>query len=156
VRGLADQATLMARGFLARILYSLPHSKVGSRRVAAPPAPAAVEEEYQRLSLALWRLGGPIDPGEKVTPKLLTFAPDADAALQQFERWREPQMAEGEPLSHLAGWAQKLAGACARIAGGLHVAHMIPDGQVPLRVCRESVESAIRLGKEYLLPHARS
>jgi hypothetical protein len=154
IRGLSEKASLMARGLLARFLYSLPVSKVGSRQIAAPPVPAAVEEEYQRLPLALWRLGGAIDPGEKVTPQLLTFAPDADAALQGFERWLEPQLAEGEQLHHLAGWAQKLAGACARIAGGLHVAGMIADGKVSVRVCRESVADAIRLAKEYLLPHA--
>jgi hypothetical protein len=149
VRGLAEKASLMARGFLARILYSLPRSAVGSRRVAAPPVPPAVADEYARNSLTLWRIKGDKEP----LP--LRFSDEANDALQEFERWLEPQLAEGETLRHLAGWAQKAAGACARIAAGLHVAGAIPEGRtLPLYIEGGTVEAAIRLVKEYLLPHA--
>jgi hypothetical protein len=85
----------------------------------------------------------------------LRFSPEADHALQAFERWLEPQLAEGEELSHLAGWANKLAGAIARIAGILHVANAVglgrPWGEP---ISEETVTSAIRFGRDYLLPHA--
>src|SRR5262249_761946 len=59
----------------------------------------------------------------------------------------------GEPLSWLAGWANKLAGACARIAGVLHVAEM-HEPWAPI-ISEATARAAIRLGRDYLLPHAK-
>jgi hypothetical protein len=100
----------------------------------------------------LWQL-----EGGREGPCLLQFSPGADAALQDFERWLEPQLAPGEDLSLLAGWANKLAGACARLAGILHCAEAAGEGQPPaVSVSRETVERAVQLGRDYLLPHAQA
>ena len=82
---------------------------------------------------------------------------DADKLLQSFESWLEPQLAEGEPLSYLAGWANKLAGAIARISGILHMAQTIGEGeswQQPISA--KIVADAIRIGRDYLLQHAQA
>jgi hypothetical protein len=54
----------------------------------------------------------------------------------------------------MAGWGNKLAGACARIAGVLHLCSGL--GQVGSEITQNTVEAAIRLGREYFLPHARA
>jgi hypothetical protein len=155
IRGLADQSSLRGRGFLARFLYAIPKSLVGRRTVAPAPVPEQVAERFRSMVLALWKLPGSVDETGKPTPNWLRFSPGADRAMRSFESWLEPQLAEGEELSHLAGWANKLAGAIARIAGILHVADGIGQGrpwQEPIR--EETVIAAIRLGRDYLLPHA--
>src|SRR5262249_1045282 len=59
-------------------------------------------------------------------------------------------------LAHLAGWANKLAGVIARIAAILHITATIGEGNVPATISREITEAAIRIGRDYLLPHALS
>src|SRR5262249_12114905 len=52
---------------------------------------------------------------------------------------------------YLAGWASKLSGAIARIAGILHLANGSPPGTP---ISEMTAQAAIRLGRDYLLPHA--
>jgi hypothetical protein len=150
IAGLASEAQLRGRGFLARWLYSLPTSKVGRRLVRASPVPSEVEKTYQANLLKLWELKGSAN-----APHLLTFSPEADVALAEFEGWLEPQLAPEEELSLLAGWANKLAGTIARIAGILHVAGAVGRGVAwDFPVEAVTVAKAITLGKDYFLPHA--
>jgi hypothetical protein len=157
IRGLAEHAGMRGRGFLARFLYALPASLVGRRRIKPAPVPKAVLDGFHDIVLALWRLPGAADEHGQEVPHWLEFSPAADSCLEDFERWLEPQLAPGEELSLLAGWAQKLAGAVARIAAVLHMAATAGRGQawqVPIR--EDTVAAAIRLGKDYLLPHAQA
>jgi hypothetical protein len=147
IRGLAERATLKHRGFLARWMYALPVSLVGRRTIAARPVPAATTAAYRKVMMDLWRTE------QASQPLLLAFSPQADQALRDLEGWLEPQLAEGEELSLLAGWANKLAGACARIAGILHLAGGLTCA-VPIP--GPTAAAAIRLGREYLLPHAQA
>jgi hypothetical protein len=155
IRGLADQATMRARGFLARFLFSLPKSKVGRRKIPCPAIPAAVAQKYHDIVLDLWRIQGIVDEHGKPAPNWIHFSQDADHELREFERWLEPLLAEGEELSYLSGWANKLAGAIARITGIIHVAGAISEGhswEVPIKF--DTICKAIQLGRDYLLPHA--
>src|SRR5262249_27741798 len=117
IRGLAEQASMRGRGFLARFLYAMPTSLVGRRKTAAPAVPRTIAAAYWDGMLTLWRLQGTVDDAGRPAPRLLDFSPGADRALRGFQDWLEPQLADGEPLSFLAGWANKLAGAVARTAG---------------------------------------
>ena len=88
-------------------------------------------------------------------PIYLRFSPEADAALREFEKWLEPQLAEGEELSHLAEWANKLAGGIARIAGILHMAEYVEtNGNYSVPITLTTVQAAVSIGRDYLLPHA--
>src|SRR5262249_4752323 len=98
IHGLAEQASMRTRGFLARWLYSLPASLGGRRKVAARPVPAEVTRASREALLRLWRLDLPTEPWR------LAFSPEADVAMRALEEWLEPQLAEGEELSLLAGW----------------------------------------------------
>jgi hypothetical protein len=146
IRGTAEQSTLKHRGFLARWLYAIPTSRVGCRAITPRPVPASVRDGYRECVLRLWRLEVPEDAE-------LIFSAEADREMQELQRWLEPRLAEGEELSALAGWAGKLAGACARIAGVLHLAAGdAPDEEIGSL----TVRAAIKLGRDYLLPHAQA
>jgi hypothetical protein len=155
IRGLAEQATMRGRGFLARFLYGLPRSLVGSRKVAATPVKKTLASLYATGIKALWQLCGAVNDRRDAAHELC-FGPDAEVLMRDFERWLEPQLADGEELSFLAGWAGKLAGAVARIAGILHAAQAIDNG-IPWTqpIPATTVEAALRLGRDYFLPHAQ-
>jgi hypothetical protein len=163
IRGLATNASLRGRGFLARLLYSIPTSKVGTRTIAPAPTSPEAEEEYYEAVQAVWCVAAPPDEGlsltaGKVRVHWLTFGPEADRLMREFENYLEPQLAEGAELFHLAGWANKLAGACARIAGILHVAKLIAEGKdwCNTPISGDTAAGAIALGRDYLLPHAQA
>jgi hypothetical protein len=156
IRGLASDATLKTRGFLARFLYSIPASLVGRRKIAPHAVPEYIAEAFRANMLAMWKTFAQVDETGKEVPNWLHFSASADGAMRDFEAWIEPLLAPGGELFSLAGWANKLAGAVARIAAILHVARAIGEGQrwnIP--VSRETVLAAIRLGRDYLLPHAK-
>jgi replicative DNA helicase len=149
IRGLADTPAMRGRGFLARPFYSIPKSKVGARRIAPRPMSPAVRQEYIDTVLTLWRI-----PAEG-TPTVLVFSAAAEQTFRQSEEWLEPQLAEGEELATLAGWASKLAGGIARISGILHVVEAIQTGRTwNVPISESTVAKAIRFGRDYLLPHA--
>ena len=91
--------------------------------------------------------------GLRAEGAVVPFSADADALLRDFERWLEPQLGPEGDLASLGGWANKLAGACARVAG---IFHLIANGGAGagLPVAPETVEAAIALGQHYFLPHA--
>jgi hypothetical protein len=154
IRGLAEQASMRGRGFLARWLYGLPASNVGNRTTAPAAVSPDVARGYAAGMLALWRLPKHAFAGHECAWELELSA-EADGALQTLERWLEPQLAEGEPLAALAGWANKLAGAVARLALILHMAGTAGAGAAWNEpIGPETVEAAITLGRDYYLPHA--
>jgi hypothetical protein len=153
IQGLAEQASMRGRGFLARFLYALPQSRVGGRTIKPAPVPRGVADAFQDAVTVLWRLRGAADEKGRPAPHWLEFSPAADRLLADFERWLEPRLKLGEELSHLAGWANKLAGAVARLAAVLHMAGSA-GGSWDATVSEAAVSAAIRLGRDYLLPHA--
>jgi DNA polymerase-1 len=155
IQGLAEEATLRARGFLARWLYSLPISLVGRRNIAGAPVPGDVKRGYDQLVKALWLLAGTVDERGRPAPNWLHFSPGADKLMQDFETGLEPRLGDDGDLFHLAGWANKLAGAIARVAGILHICSAVSTGESWQQPVGETtVSAAIRLGRDYLLPHA--
>lgn len=103
-----------SRGFLARWLYALPSSKLGSRTLEPRPIPTEIEGQYQKgISNLL-----DYEPGATVTLRLST---SAYSEWKQFQRSLEPQLLDGGILCELKDWGAKLAGASLRLAGILHM-----------------------------------
>ena len=79
----------------------------------------------------------------------------SDAALGTFQQWMaeiEPRRRPDADLGHIQGWASKLDGAVARIAGLLHLAERFTgDWRTP--VSDQTLISAISVGN-YLIDHA--
>jgi hypothetical protein len=131
---------------------------VGTRKIAAAPVRDATEEIYRKAVISLWETTPRIGEDGQPAPHYLQFSEEADHAMQAFETWLEPRLAPGEDLSSLAGWPTKLVGAVARLSGILHTAGGW-TGEI-LKFARtidaRTVEAAIRIGRDYLLPHAKA
>jgi replicative DNA helicase len=156
ISGLAEQASMRGRGFLARWLYSCPPSMVGKRKTAPAPVPEQVVRRYQQGMFELWGLQSNTLAGVDCAWEM-ELSRGADDALRALESWLEPQLAEGAPLSCLAGWANKLAGAVARLSVIMHMAGTLGvRGTWNVPIGRKTVEAAVAIGRDYYLPHARA
>jgi hypothetical protein len=93
-----------------------------------------------------------LGPPDEHGPAALYFTPSARALFQAYRAELEPQLAIDGDLGHMAGWASKLPGAIARIAGLLHVAAHA-GRRPPEWIDEPVVASAIELGR-YFLAHA--
>ena len=156
IRGLADKPGFRERGLLGRFLYSLPASMLGRRDTNPPPVPDVVRSAYQENVLALLHLPQCLGEDSQADRKVLTFEPDAQEALQQFEQWVEPRLGEFGELGRMTDWAGKLVGAVGRLAAILHMARFAGSTapwEIP--ISGETLESAIRIGR-YLIPHAKA
>lgn len=144
LRDIARMPGFRGRGLLARILYSLPTSTVGRRKIAPPPVPADVADTYEAEVKAL--VASLADLAEPVE---LTLRPDADEHLRQFEAEIEPQLGDHGTLAHIADWGSKLAGATLRIAGLIHLAERFHSGWAT-PVNAGALHAGIRIGRYYL------
>jgi replicative DNA helicase len=144
---LVDIATMpgfRSRGLLARILYSLPASTVGRRKIGPPPVPEPVATAYTTnlraltLTLADWS-----------DPAVLPLSPEANDVVLHQEASLEPRLhAEHGDLASIVDWAAKNVGAVVRIAGLLHIA--THRAATPHPIGAETVHAAARLGTYYL------
>lgn len=121
---IAGPSAFRGRGLLARILYAMPQSKVGTRRINQPPPDPEVVANYHALIATLVRS---LDPwgGD---PARLTFDTDATKLLVQLETDVEARLAPGRELASISDWGSKWLGAVIRIAGLLHLADHPEDG----------------------------
>ncbi len=128
LQNLSDQPGFRGRGLLARFLYALPPSPLGSRLLQPNPVPALVAESYSAGVKRLLALPAPA-PGTngELTTWQLRFSPDAYCSWKDFQRSIELLMREDGKLYHLKDWAAKLPGAAARIAGVMHCVCASPE-----------------------------
>ena len=148
LEGLLENSAFRGRGLLARFLYSLPESRIGSRKIEPAPVPESVNQAYHDV---VWRLCElPWEPDQS---QCLLLAGDAWVLLRQFMQELEPELGAGGELDSAQDWGSKLAGAVVRIAGVLHcVIHA--DGEPWLHpVAATTMQSAIEIG-HYAVVHA--
>ena len=153
--GLLRNPSMRGRGLLARFLYSVPPSPVGHREIDVPPVPTSVRECYVDNVRRLLSLKPAQDADGKPVPHALYLEDDALRSILDTMAWLEPQLADGQNLEVVKDWANKLAGAIARIAGILHMAkHVNHPEPWKIRINAETVGKAVTIGTSYLLEHA--
>ncbi|WP_405018034.1 YfjI family protein [Kitasatospora sp. NBC_00070] len=135
------------RGLLARYLYSVPVSLVGSRSQEPELIPDHVADTYAtRLAALTTELADWTDPA------VLTITPEADAVLMAYQKVTESRLAKGGSLALVVKWASKRDGAVARLAGLLHIAtHPTDAWRRPVEAA--TMAAATRLG-DYFTVHA--
>lgn len=121
IRGLGERTELRGQGLLARFLYSIPRSLLGSRDIDALPVPEAVTQEYHRVVLEICGLARLGVPSSSVETHYLQLSSEAAACLRQFMADLEPRLGRLGDLAGIQDWGGKLAGAVARLAGVLHL-----------------------------------
>lgn len=166
VQEMGDNKQLRGVGMWARFLYSFPVSRVGTRTYNEDPVPREVLEAYDQLIAALircvprsWGHYDPFNPDDfvkKQEAEALQFDCDAWETLRPFVCNIDQRCAPGRDLCSISDWAGKLRGAVVRIAGLLHVADAVIEGEDPAAcaVNAATVRRAITIG-EYLLSHAK-
>jgi len=154
LEGLADVPILRERGVLARFLFSLPVSPLGSRRSITEPLSGNVRSRYAvMLECLLTHARGMHIDGVPFR-RALHFDAEAQALFTAFQDEVEPLLGEFGELSEIAGWGGKLVGAAARIAGLLHVAAH-PDRPDTDPVTAETLSGALEIGR-YAFAHAKA
>jgi hypothetical protein len=88
-----------------------------------------------------------------LVPRVVNLSADARGYLTAFMDEIEPQLAEGGALRPIGDWANKLAGAVARIATVLHYAEKSFEPNSIMEIPAKAVQDAIKIG-QYLIPHA--
>lgn len=142
IRGLAGNPAFRGRGLLARFLYAIPASRIGSRKIA----PATVSETTCREYHNLIRKLAAIDSGT-----MLRLSASAAELLPTWEEEVESMLAEGGDLEAICDWGAKLAGATLRIAGILHCAEFRSKPEISPHTLQAAIEIA-----RYLIPHAEA
>lgn len=148
IKEIANAPGFRGKGLLGRILYSLPASNVGYRKVDAAPVPPKVVEQYnssvKQLVLAMY---------DWQDPARLQLTDDAaDLFTAHRERTESRLRPHQGDLSHIADWAGKYDGAVARLAGLLHLAGHVSEGwRQPITA--DTLDAAAKLGN-YFTVHA--
>jgi hypothetical protein len=155
LRSLRETSEFRGEGLLARFLYAVPESMVGSRNLRAEGVPLHVAARYRERVNALLSLPFGSDENGATAPHVMELTTDARERLIVFREGLEPRQGRGGDLSHVADWAGKLAGAAARIAALLHLSQLAGHPE-PWRtpVTAEAMDAAIAVAREFLIPHA--
>lgn len=146
---LAAGKRMRANGMLARPLYAVPKSNIGTRDVRQrKPIPRDIEEGYHRAIMALLE-GYELRDQE---PRVLPFAADALEPWLAFSDGVERHQGEGGRFEAISDWTSKLPGAAARLAAVFQIAEHGLDSHV---VGLAAVERALDLCR-LLIPHAEA
>jgi hypothetical protein len=122
LKRLADNTSFRGRGLLARFLYFLPSSPLGRRTLEPKPVAKNITDEYEKAIRRLLDFKPAVDENGNPRPHVLRFSLEAHSEWKAMARYVEKELRDGGKFEHIRDWAGKLPGACARIAGLLHVA----------------------------------
>ncbi len=156
VREIASSPAMRSRGLLARFIWALPPSMVGSRAVLrAPEAPEGVND-YDTALRALLTM--PADPAadDDSERRMIRLSPIAADRLHRFREMIEPRQAAYADLADLADWAGKLPGNAARLMGLLHLAanYSHPEPWT-LPISGDTAAAALQIAR-WSIPHAEA
>jgi replicative DNA helicase len=133
------------RGLLARILYALPTSSVGRRRIGTlPPDEPVIAAYVQNLRSLVLTLADWTDPA------VIPLTPAANDAILHLEETIEPRLhPDRGDLAPITDWAAKHVGTTIRLAGLLHLASHHRDGRAR-PITPATITAASQLGHYYL------
>ena len=141
-------------GMLARLLFCIPESIVGSRDVTErKPMPKSVTEMYHETIHRLLAIKPLKDDFGKERPRILTLAPDALERWQKFSQSIENKQGTFGEYYSIRDWTCKLPGAVLRIAGSCHVVEY-GTGKNNRTINKVTINRAIKLAK-LLIIHAK-
>lgn len=136
-------------GLLARFVYAMPPSNVGTRDVRKHTGvDQQVRDEYERRLFQL--LEGV--PGAVAAPKVLHLSDSAREAWLELAEEIELQQGEGGRYESISDWTSKLPGAAARIAALFELAEVGLNAE---EVSHAAMVRAVRLAR-LLVPHAQA
>ncbi len=154
IRGLLEMPMLRGKGLLARFLYSVPESTLGTRIINPPGMITTTRDRYHDLVRTLSRIASDTDDSGQYRPHRLRLEPAALECLHSFMGELEPELGPAGKYAGIKDWASKLAGAVLRLAGVLHMnehAYALAPWLVPIG--EHTLDAAVKIGR-YLTEHA--
>lgn len=151
IRGLAQRPGFRGRGLIARFMFVIPRSPLGSRRVRTKPVTAATVQGWRSLIWDALQLQ-PVEADQ--SPLVLKLAAQSRDELFRFARTVETELGPSGKLTSFKDWGGKLVGLVARIAGILHGLRYAKTGRPDeILIDHETMLCAISIG-EYAVAHA--
>jgi putative DNA primase/helicase len=151
--GTGSKMRFRGNGTLARFLYCLPKSTIGTRDVTQRiKIPDDVKAEYTAGMKRLLEIEAKYDSSGRESPRLLTLSPDALRAWQLFGQYIEDRQGQDGEFYSIQDWTSKLPGAALRISGLFHV---VEHGAAITEINLSTVEKALDLC-ELLIAHAQT
>jgi len=151
--GLAQTSSFRGRGLLGRMLFLLPKSLVGTRRMETTPIPGQIRETYHAALLHLLNLPWAENSSGEPTHYPLRLESAARHLWLDFAAGIEHQLAEGGALHTMRDWGGKLPGQILRLAGLVHVT-MNPHPAEKM-IDPDVMAAVIRLS-DFLITHAKA
>ncbi len=143
-----DKPEFLSRGLVARFLWGLPTSKVGSRTLVVRTVADSIRRGYSDSIIALAMQ----DQQFMGDPSPIQLSTAAYQMWKEFEAELEPRMGPDGDLRTIKSWASKLAGAVVRIAGVCHAANFPHEASI-MPIDGQQMALAVDLGHA-LIPHA--
>ena len=110
LRGLIHQKSFRARGLIGRILFQIPESLLGRRRIDPAEIDPAVEAAYASAMTALLRLGPEGIEDGQWKPRTLRLSAEAESRLLHFIGDVEESLGDFGDLATVSDWGGKLVG----------------------------------------------
>ncbi|MDL2259699.1 DUF3987 domain-containing protein [Deltaproteobacteria bacterium OttesenSCG-928-K17] len=151
--GLAQTSSFRGRGLLGRMLFLLPKSMVGTRRMETTPIPGQIRETYRATLLHLLNLPWAENSNGEPTYYPLRLESAARHLWLDFAAGIEGQLAEGGALHTMRDWGGKLPGQILRLAGLVHVT--VNPNPAEKTISPDVMAAVIRLS-EFLIGHAKT
>jgi len=151
IRSLSE-TSFRGNGCLARFLFCLPASNIGTRTAGSIPIPQAVKSAYQEGIRGLLNIPPILNDQGKQCARTLNLDPGAMQAWEEFFAFLEARMGDGKDLEPIQDWSGKLAGASLRVAGLMAV---VEQGEAATTISEKVMRKALELS-ELLIPHAKA
>jgi Protein of unknown function (DUF3987) len=156
IQGLADKSAFRGKGLLARFLYSMPESWIGSRKIDSHPVPDSVKQSYHDLIQKLACILTPSDGDHVPVGHVIRLSQNADQINFNWMQEVEVELDDGGQMEFMRDWGGKLVGLTMRLAGILHCVEWSESSEPwNLEISRETMISAIKIAM-YATPHAEA
>jgi putative DNA primase/helicase len=147
-----SETSFRGNGCLARFLFCLPVSNIGTRTAHSTPMPEGIKATYQAEVVSLLNIPPVLNEHGKERPRTIHLDHGAAQAWEAFFNYIESNMGEGKDLEPIQDWAGKLAGAALRIAG---IMAIVEHGESVSQINEPTMVRALDLA-ELLIPHAQA
>ncbi len=151
LKGLSENKMFRGRGLIARFMYSLPSSNIGSRTFNELPINQIVQKNYHEAILKLLTKTRSIE--SRGCYQLLQISDEALALWGDYSRYIEVLMGDDGPFASFRDWAGKLPGAIARLSALIHIMRDVTQAGEENLVQKNEMFAAIKIGR-YLQDHA--
>lgn len=140
-------------GTLARFLYCIPKSNIGSRDMSKRVTiPESIKAKYQAGILNLLSIEPVFNEHGRENARLLTLSREALDSWVRFSQYIESNQGPDREFEYMQDWTGKLPGAALRIAG---LFHAIKHGIERPTIDHETIEQSLDLC-ELLIPHTKA